>query len=825
MLETTLTAAGRAVPVTAVNTVVVGAGAAGMSCALHLVRFWRARGLDQPQDRVLVVTGGLALGASRMSGSDKQTYYKMGTSPRVGDTAEDFAATLTAAGCCHGDTALAEGVGSFRGFYNLVEAGVPFPHDRDGAFVGYKTDNDPCERATSAGPKTSRFMSQCLEAQVRRAGVRILDKLPVVRFLTAGDGDDRRIIGMASLDLSAESPDDSPPLRLFAATNWVLAAGGPGEVYATTVYPRGQVGIHAPALEAGLEACNLTESQYGLASIKFRWNVSGTYMQVVPRIYSTDPAGRDPREFLTEYFPDMPSMATNIFLKGYQWPFDAQRIVGGQSSLIDMAVHQETVVRGRRVWMDFLHNPVGPEGPGDSPRAGSPPGPKPAGSPADSAEPAGPAQPANAPGWDAFRIDALGPEAREYLERTGAVQATPIERLRHMNPPAIEIYAENGIDLSAEPLEIAVCAQHMNGGFAVDEWWRSNVPGVFVIGEMAGTHGVKRPGGAALNAGQVGALRAAEFIANARPADPPENGDRLLFRSSQAPTVPGSHAGAPGQSGAQGAQRKRCLSPFSAEALRAGAADVLAELDRLAAGAADAQTPAEALAELRDRMTRYGAHLRSRQGVRQALRDALAQFRRIERSGLRLENGDGLAFRGPAGPTSAEDDSRSRHEPDTRNAERKACLSPFSLHAAVVARQLCLMHVAILRAIDALFERGAGSRGSHCILESDAGPADALGASDAEPGSPRRQAGDPPAADASRAQEMHPALIDPATGRPYRFRSENEALRNEILTLRYDPAAESLFATRIDTPRPIPRRDIPFETAWAQYRAGAIYKP
>ena len=29
-------------------------------------------------------------------------------------------------------------------------------------------------------------------------------------------------------------------------------------------------------MAAGLEACNLTESQYGLASVKFRWNVSGT---------------------------------------------------------------------------------------------------------------------------------------------------------------------------------------------------------------------------------------------------------------------------------------------------------------------------------------------------------------------------------------------------------------------------------------------------------------------------------------------------------------------------------------------------------------------
>jgi hypothetical protein len=44
----------------------------------------------------------------------------------------------------------------------------------------------------------------------------------------------------------------------------------------------------------------------------------------------------------------------------------------------------------------------------------------------------------------------------------------------------------------------------------VDKWWQSSVSGVFVIGEMAGTHGVKRPGGSALNAGQAGGLRLAD---------------------------------------------------------------------------------------------------------------------------------------------------------------------------------------------------------------------------------------------------------------------------------------------------------------------------
>jgi hypothetical protein len=82
-----------------------------------------------------------------------------------------------------------------------------------------------------------------------------------------------------------------------------------------------------------------------------------------------------------------------------------------------------------------------------------------------------------------------------------------------MNPPAVDLYNSHGIDLAREPLEIAVCAQHNNGGFRGSVWWESNVRGLFPVGEVCGTHGVTRPGGSALNAGQVGSLRAAEFIA------------------------------------------------------------------------------------------------------------------------------------------------------------------------------------------------------------------------------------------------------------------------------------------------------------------------
>jgi succinate dehydrogenase/fumarate reductase flavoprotein subunit len=110
----------------------------------------------------------------------------------------------------------------------------------------------------------------------------------------------------------------------------------------------------------------------------------------------------------------------------------------------------------------------------------------------------------------------LSAECRDYLAAAGACFGTPIERLDTMNKPAVDFYRDKGVDLHSQMLEIAVCVQHNNGGLAVDCWWRSNIEGLFPVGEAAGTHGVFRPGGSALNSGQAGSMRAALYIARKR---------------------------------------------------------------------------------------------------------------------------------------------------------------------------------------------------------------------------------------------------------------------------------------------------------------------
>lgn len=437
-----------------IHTIVVGSGAAGLNTA---DRLWQYGVRD-----LALVTEGMNCGTSRNTGSDKQTYYKLSLAGGQGDSVRRLASVLYDGGCVDGAHALCEASLSCQGFFKLVELGVPFPHDRYGEFVGYKTDHDPNDRGTSVGPYTSRYMTEALERAIREKQIAIFDKHQVIRILTSQE----KVYGILCLDT------EKGEYVLMRCTNLVWATGGPAGMYAGSVYPVSQFGASGLAFEAGVLGKNLTEWQYGMASVNPRWNVSGSYMQVLPRIVSTKADGSDEREFLTEFYPDREEMMDMTFLKGYQWPFDSRKVAGG-SSMIDLLVYRETCVRGRRVWLDYRENP----------------------------------------GRMSVEFEKLSEETSGYLQRSGCVQQTPFERLLHMNAPAVAFYREHGVDLETEMLEIAVCAQHNNGGLSVNEWWQTNVEGLFAVGEAAGTHGIYRPGGSALNAGQVGSTRAAEYIA------------------------------------------------------------------------------------------------------------------------------------------------------------------------------------------------------------------------------------------------------------------------------------------------------------------------
>ena len=434
------------------EAIVIGTGAAGYNAACRLKQFGK---------NVAIVTEATGCGTSRNTGSDKQTYYKLGLGGDSPDSVYKMAENLFAGGSVDGDNALCEAALSVRSFMNLCELGVAFPVNRYGEYVGYKTDHDPYARATSAGPLTSKFMTEALQKNADKLGVPVYSGYLGVEILKHNDA----VCGLLCLEKS------SGDLVAFKCADIVMCTGGPAGIYADSVYPECHTGTTSLALLAGAKAQNLTEWQYGLASINPRWNVSGTYMQVLPRFVSVAENGNE-YEFLADYFEDKYEALSMVFLKGYQWPFDSKKVLSG-SSVIDLLVYRECVLKNRRVYLDFTRNPFG---------------------------------------MDLIEYDKLSDEAFEYLSKAEATFGTPIERLSKMNTPAIELYKGKGLDITKEYLEIALCAQHNNGGIAVDMWWQTAVKGLFCAGECAGTHGITRPGGSALNAGQVGSLRAAQYI-------------------------------------------------------------------------------------------------------------------------------------------------------------------------------------------------------------------------------------------------------------------------------------------------------------------------
>jgi succinate dehydrogenase/fumarate reductase flavoprotein subunit len=646
-----------------VHTLVIGSGAAGLNGAVQL----NSNGVED----VLIVTEGLQMGTSINAGSDKQTYYKLGMCGSEPDSIESVAEALYHGGGMHGDLALVEASLSPRAFMNLVNLGVAFPRDAFGQFPGYKTDHDPRQRATSAGPYTSREMCRSLIREVKRRRIPVRENRLAVSLLTIETESETRVAGAMVLNDETDEKDPgkvSSIFEVYVSENVVFATGGPGGLYKTSVYPEVHTGGIGLAFLAGASGQNLPEFQYGLSSIGYRWNVSGSYMQVIPSFISKGPgAGESESEFLKAYFPSPGEMNSAVFLKGYQWPFDSKKIVGG-SSLVDILVYLETVVKKRRVFLDYRSDPEG------------------------------------------FSVQNLSGEARDYLARSGALQSSPFKRLQAMNPEAAELYRQNNIDLSAEPLEIAICAQHNNGGLAANLWWESvNIKHLFPVGEVNGSHGISRPGGTALNSGQVGGLRAAEYIAN-------------CYRGATLNMTSVRREAAASVATLLSWMRKCKSAPFSWSA----------EIDAF-----------------QSRMTDSGAHIRSLDRLDKAVRDARAQWHRLETRGCAFNGLDGLK-------------------------------------KAFTIRQLCYAHVVYLDAMRFAVESGTGSRGSAMVLDPEGTPA-------------------------------HPSL-----GLEWNFVPENSDFRTKVLETHIAKGGE-IRHTWVPC-RPLPKTDSWFETAWAAFKKGEIYR-
>lgn len=430
------------------DAIIIGSGAAAYSVADWLYK--------ERIENIAIITENRLSGTSRNTGSDKQTYYKLSMDGNTLDSPCKMATDICKSGCTDGEKMYLQAVNSIRCFLRLCDYGVEFPTDEFGGYPGYKTDHDDTKRATSVGPLTSKIMTEQLEEKVLRINkTALLDNMQVVEIIT----DNNKAIGVVALNTKTNN------FEVFACKNVICATGAPACIYSDSVYPHSQHGMTGVMINAGVKLCNFTQWQYGMASVDFRWNVSGSFMQVVPRFVSVDENGVE-REFLKDYFVNS---LDYVFLKGYQWPFSYEK--AEKSSKIDIAVHNETR-KGRKVYLDYTQNPSD------------------------------------------FDFDSLCDEAKEYLLSNNVTGDTPIERLAKLNSKAIDVYARQSIDLYTQKLRIAVCAQHNNGGVNTDNNYETDVKNLYAIGECAGTFGLARPGGTALNDTQVSSLLCAKHISN-----------------------------------------------------------------------------------------------------------------------------------------------------------------------------------------------------------------------------------------------------------------------------------------------------------------------
>jgi succinate dehydrogenase / fumarate reductase flavoprotein subunit len=429
LAKETVASRGFSIPVHQSEALVLGSGAAGLRAAVEMKR----RDLD-----VIIVTQSAFGGTSACSGSDKQTLHTANSAGR-GDDYRAMAEALGAGGAMNEDAAYIEAVGSSRALSSLQFMGLPIPQDRLGGVLRYQTDHDEVGRATSCGPRTSRLMVQVLAKEAIRLNVPTFNQTTGVRLLIES-GARPRCIGIVAMSPRRRADDNPLGLAVFSSDVVVIATGGPGELYRDSVYPRHCFGSLGLAMEAGLEAVNLTESQFGISTSRddFPWNLSGTYVQAMPYIFSRDPRGNE-RNFLADTYRTTQELASNVFRKGYQWPFHAARMLNFGSSLVDLAIVKEKRA-GRKVFMDFNRNPL------------------------------------PVPGDAEFDLERLDPDVRAYLANAGALLEKPLDRLRKMNPLSIELYKRYKYDITRDPLEFAVNNQHMNGGLAVAARRKTPVP-------------------------------------------------------------------------------------------------------------------------------------------------------------------------------------------------------------------------------------------------------------------------------------------------------------------------------------------------------------
>jgi len=349
-----------------------------------------------------------------------------------------------------GDLAEVLARNSAQAFSYLEQAGVPWVQDEYGNIDQFVTDGSRYARACYTGPYTANQIEEALLERLRHTNIIVLEHTLATELLR-----DPLSGSVAGVILLAEETDQ---IETVACRAIILATGGAGQIYATSVYPPDCTGDgYAMAFRAGAELVNMEFIQIGLCSTRTNLACSGSMLRSLPRLVNDQGI-----EFLPAYMPDSSpvEILQMLFAKGASWPVSCNE----PSCIIDIAVSHEKR-HGRHIYLDYRTNPQGFEEAITDPR------------------------------WVNRTSQMKGAEKLDWESATN-----PFARLKSINAPIIDWFRKRKIDLAGGDLiEIATAAQHFQGGIKINPAAATSVPGLYAAGEAAGgQHGANRPGGNSL---------------------------------------------------------------------------------------------------------------------------------------------------------------------------------------------------------------------------------------------------------------------------------------------------------------------------------------
>lgn len=427
------------------NTLIVGAGVSGLKAAVSLY--------DKGVKDIAVLYGSDDSSVSSAAVSDRQNYYLLAGSGKVGDSALKMAEDLTASGEVDGQVALTQAALSQRGFSFLCDHGLEHAEGKYGEVISYGKDPQ-IGRSLRLTDRASGQIRDLLVREAQNRSIPFLKDYQLIRILT--DQDHTRVIGAVILNRSGVR-DRYQRFALVNCENIILATGGPGGLYRHSAYPKNHIGSLGLALSAGAAAANAFSHTMGITALNLPLMLNGGFFKALPRIISVNSKGQDACEFLPAYFGSYRQFYVLMRQKGKAWSFDADRVLPGsieRSSLLDLLIDREINGRDRHVFLDYTANPEG------------------------------------------------------ISEKT-----LPCQRLKNLYPEAYEALLDFNIDPSVSMIEIGVCQVHHNGGLMTNHHYETTLPHLFAVGEAAGPENSVNKLGESLNQTQVSAIRAASSIA------------------------------------------------------------------------------------------------------------------------------------------------------------------------------------------------------------------------------------------------------------------------------------------------------------------------